>query len=87
VDAGSQESARYRSALLGCMMQARWAWIKVRCEGRSWSSIEAIERLLIVESERASWSATAFSRTICLELTTPSSNHERLLNYHIVPAW
>ena len=22
----SQESARYRSALLGCMMQARWAW-------------------------------------------------------------
>ncbi len=26
VDAGSQESARYRSALLGCMTQARWAW-------------------------------------------------------------
>ena len=39
VDAGSQESARYRSALLGCMTQARWAcgggWMSV--DDRSWN--------------------------------------------------
>ena len=39
VDAGSQESARFRSALLGCMTQARWAcgggWMSV--DDRSWN--------------------------------------------------
>jgi hypothetical protein len=39
VDAGSPENARYRSALRGCMTQARWAWDGLSCRSTRFGSL------------------------------------------------